>query len=75
MEFVNIIVWIPIKREGRDGLPDVFDETEFDKLLVLVFVKTHEDGVIARFWPCFEVEHHGVSSLLRNRMGKERAVD
>jgi hypothetical protein len=45
-------------RKWNSDLPDVFDETVFDELLVLELVKTHEDGVIASFRACFEVEHH-----------------
>lgn len=38
--------------------PDVLREAIFDKLLVLVLVETHEDGVIAGLWSSFEVENH-----------------
>ena len=46
------------------GLPDVFGKTIFDEFLVLVLVEAHEDGVIASFRACLEVEHHRTCFVL-----------
>lgn len=39
-------------------LPDVLRESVLDKVLVLVLVEAHEDGVVAGLGPRLEVEHH-----------------
>lgn len=44
--------------QGKMRLPDVLGEAVFDEVLVLVLVKTHEDGVVAGLGPRLEVEHH-----------------
>lgn len=43
---------------GLEKLPNIFDETIFNELLILVLVEAHKNGVIPSLRPRFEVERH-----------------
>jgi hypothetical protein len=58
MAKIETLNWISKKLIRKKKVPDVFRETIFDKLLVLVLVKTHKNSVISCLWSGFEVEHH-----------------